>query len=391
MYELEVAGQKRIKLWTDPAGIEPSAMSKIYNTAKLPFVYKHVAIMPDCHDGIGAVVGTVIATRGAVLPAAVGVDVGCGMMAALLPVLEEDLPSDLAGVRSLIEAVVPVGFDEHKNGFYGSHEVFSGFEVSIQGRDHDLKNKAVKQLGTLGGGNHFIELCLDTDGQVWVMLHSGSRGTGNRVAQHFIDEAKGLMRDYVDCPDQNLAALIEGTPLFESYWRSLQWLQKYAMANREMMMKNVLAVLQNHVFKNAGDLRPKLMVNCHHNYAERETHFGENLIVTRKGAVRAQDGDLCIIPGSMGTKSYIVRGKGNEDSFCSCSHGAGRRMSRGAAKKQFTLEDVFKQTAGVECKKDASVIDELPGAYKDIDVVMKNQEDLVEVVAELRQIVCVKG
>jgi tRNA-splicing ligase RtcB len=345
---------------------------------------------------MGATIGSVVATKNAVIPAAVGVDIGCGMMAAKLPFTASQLPDNLKGLRSEIEWSVPVGFNWHKEPtpeaikWFGS-DACTYFPHPLH--DEGRMQKSLCQLGTLGGGNHFVEVCLDTENQVWVMLHSGSRGIGNDLAKIHIEIAKGLFGDSLkDLGDADLAYLAEGTPEFAAYWRDLQWAQAYAFTNREIMMTRTLRAVAKVLL---GDwqtpILPLFQVNCHHNYAERETHYGEECIVTRKGAVRARSGDYGIIPGSMGARSFIVRGLGNPDSFSSCSHGAGRRMSRTQAKKQFTEADLVAQTAGVECRKDKGVIDEIPGAYKDIQQVMDNQSDLVEIVAELKQVLCIKG
>lgn len=377
-----------IKLWAPVHEVESEALDQLTHTANLPCVFRHVAVMPDVHLGKGATVGSVVATKGAVIPAAVGVDIGCGMMAVQTSLTSCDLPDSLTSLRTRLEQCIPVGPSEHRGGVDPHWEGFAHFQ-HLPSIVHDRLGKAQRQLGTLGGGNHFIELCLDGDDHVWLMLHSGSRHIGKLLADMHITTAKGLMRDYfITLPDPDLAYLVEGSLEFNAYWRDLQWAQDYAMRNRELMMNLVIRSLieeLNQCWRNG------LTVNCHHNYAAREHHFGSNVIVTRKGAVRAREGDYGIIPGSMGTRSYIVRGKGNPDSFCSCSHGAGRRMSRGKAKAHFTLNDLAEQTAGVECRKDSGVIDEIPGAYKDIDQVMENQEDLVEIVATLKQILCIKG
>lgn len=386
------SGNKPIKLWTPLEGVESAALDQLKNTASLPFIYKHVAVMPDVHYGIGATVGSVVATKGAVVPAAVGVDIGCGMMAALMPFRANRLPDNLQGLFDSISKAVPVGQGMHSKASMEALDVQDGF-LRLPGKLKDTWETTTKQLGTLGGGNHFIEVCLDLDDNVWVMLHSGSRGIGNKIGNYYIDRAKDIMKQYmIKLNDPNLAYLAEGTDVFNDYWRDLQWAQQYAMKNREMMMKAVLRSIAEVIAGDANTVvSPELMVNCHHNYAERENHYGENVIVTRKGAVRARVGDMGIIPGSMGTRSYIVEGLGNSESFCSCSHGAGRVMSRSKAKEKFTLADVEKQTAGIVCRKDAGIIDELPQAYKNIDEVMDNQKDLVKVVAELRQVLCVKG
>lgn len=385
-------GHVPVKLWTND--VEVAALEQLRNTAGLPCVFKHVAAMPDVHFGIGATVGSVVATKGAIIPAAVGVDIGCGMMAAKLPFTASQLPDNLKDLFDDICWGVPVGKNAHKvirgealtflNG-----DDFSDLPEDLQGETI----QAAKQLGTLGGGNHFIEICLDEHQRVWVMLHSGSRGIGNKIGRHYIDHAKKIAEVwFIQLADPNLAYLAEGTVIFDEYWRALQWAQRYAMKNREMMMKRVLQAVAKILLNDWQALiEPDLMVNCHHNYAEREHHFGHNVIVTRKGAIRAREGDYGIIPGSMGSRSYIVRGRGNLDSFCSCSHGAGRRMSRTEARNTFTAEDVATQTEGVVCRKDAGVVDEAPGAYKDIDEVMANQQDLVTIEATLKQVLCVKG
>ena len=362
------------------------------NVASLPFVFKHVALMPDVHMGKGALVGSVIATKDAVIPAAVGVDIGCGMMAIQTPFRGEKLDGKLKKIRLDLEAQIPVGFEENKEiskaatnwqGWQDFQELHKG----VRG----LENKAIKQLGSLGGGNHFIEVCIDTEDRVWLMLHSGSRNIGNKLAQCHIDTAKDLAKlADLRLPDRDLAYFVAGTPEFAAYWRDLQWAQQYASSNRELMMSRFMRVIEQHL--NGGKkMKPLLTINCHHNYAEREVHFGEEVYVTRKGAVRARVDDYGIIPGSMGTKSYIVKGKGNAQSFCSCSHGAGRIMSRSMAKNTYTLDDFITQTSGVECRKDTELLDEIPAAYKPIDRVMANQADLVTVVATLKQVVCIKG
>ena len=389
-----------IKIWSPIHEVESGALDQLRNTASLPFIYKHVAVMPDVHFGIGATVGSVVATKGAIVPACVGVDIGCGMMAALMPFKADRLPDNLQGLFDSISKNVPVGQDMHNSascdGFFSDASQVSNMMKGYLDLPEKIKDKPEvvgKQIGTLGGGNHFIEVCLDLDLNVWVMLHSGSRGIGNKIGNYYIDRAKQIMSvNEIKLMDPNLAYLTDGTDLFNEYWRDLQWAQSYAMKNREVMMKLVLRSIAEVIFGDAKTVvTPELTVNCHHNYAEREEHYGENVIVTRKGAVRARVGDVGIIPGSMGTRSYIVEGLGNAESFCSCSHGAGRVMSRGKAKKAFTLEDVASQTAGIVCKKDASVIDELPLAYKSIDTVMENQKDLVKIIATLKQVLCVKG
>ncbi len=378
-----------IKIWSPIHEVESSALDQLKNTASLPFIFKHVAVMPDVHYGIGATVGSVVATKGAIVPACVGVDIGCGMMAAKMPFKSKRLPDNLQGLFDAISKAVPVGQDMHNTGIPFPIEGYGFLPIKVL----DDPMRIVKQMGTLGGGNHFIEVCLDLEENVWVMLHSGSRGIGNKIGNYYIDQAKKIMEaEQIKLVDPNLAYLHDGTALFNEYWRDLQWAQRYAMKNREVMMTLVMRSIAQEIFGNANTVvSPLLTVNCHHNYAEREDHYGENVIVTRKGAVRARVGDMGIIPGSMGTRSYIVEGLGNAESFCSCSHGAGRVMSRGKAKKAFTLADVELQTAGIMCRKDEGIIDELPGAYKNIDQVMENQKDLVRIVAQLRQVLCVKG
>jgi tRNA-splicing ligase RtcB (3'-phosphate/5'-hydroxy nucleic acid ligase) len=362
------------------------------NVASLPFVFKHVALMPDVHLGKGALVGSVVATQDALIPAAVGVDIGCGMSAIQLPFTATQLEGKLKKIRGAIEAAVPVGFDENKevertvSNWQGWQE-FRHLHKGVQ----QLQLKAMRQMGSLGGGNHFIEICLDTDEQVWIMLHSGSRNIGNMLAQRHIQTGKELAKlSETKLPDLDLAYFVAGTAEFDAYWRDLQWAQQYAKVNRDVMMARVKRVVEQHV-AGGKPTKPRLSVNCHHNYAEKEVHFGSEVYVTRKGAVRARESDYGIIPGSMGAKSFIVKGKGNAHSYCSCSHGAGRQMSRSKAKLHFTLDDLIQQTTGVECRKDEGILDEIPGAYKPIDQVMENQADLVDVVATLKQVVCVKG
>jgi tRNA-splicing ligase RtcB (3'-phosphate/5'-hydroxy nucleic acid ligase) len=397
-------GRVPVKVWTQD--IEHEAVQQLLNVAQLPIVHGHIAAMPDVHMGIGATVGSVIPTRSAIIPAAVGVDIGCGMNAARLSIKASALPDSLHRIRGAIEAVVPVGFSQHNAGKVRGSQHARTARVLDQRLDnivskHPALMKMQKrfnetwvcQLGTLGGGNHFIELCVDEEQYLWVMLHSGSRGIGNCMGRYFIEAAKKDMRRHkMNMPDLDLAYFSEGSNWFDDYVEAVAWAQDYALLNRSEMMRVVLEVLQR-------ELAPKMnawkvmgeAINCHHNYVQRETHFGENLFVTRKGAISAREGELGIIPGSMGAKSYIVRGLGNPESFFSCSHGAGRRMSRTAAKRKFSRFDLEAQTLGVECRKDSGVIDEIPGAYKDIDVVMANQADLVEVVHTLKQVVCIKG
>ena len=389
-----------IKGWVRGVPLEPEAQQQLRNIASIPFVGPWVAVMPDVHLGKGATVGSVIPTRGAIIPAAVGVDIGCGMAAVRTTLRAKDLPDSLAQLRNSIERSVPVG-----NGAGGEHRKLpdsietriaqSGLVArldAIKAKHRKIRtDKLDKQIGTLGGGNHFIEICLDEADAVWVMLHSGSRGTGNLIGSYFIERAREQLAHRVlgfHVPDKDLAFFMEGEPLFDDYVEAVSWAQDYARANREAMMARVLHEMHHRLPKFKLE---KMAVNCHHNYVQRETHGGESLLVTRKGAVSAQAGELGIIPGSMGAKSFIVRGKGNPDSFCSCSHGAGRRMSRTAAKQRITLQQHREATAHVECRKDHGVIDESPAAYKDIDAVMAAQSDLVEVVHTLRQVVCIKG
>ncbi len=392
-----------IKAWTRGVPIEDAAMAQLRNVAGLPFIHRHVAVMPDVHWGMGATVGSVIPTIGAIIPAAVGVDIGCGMMAVRTSLRAEHLPDNLHGVRSAIEAAVPHGRTDNGGrndvGAWPDEppasakarwaELEAGFNAVIEKHPKATHARGLGHLGTLGTGNHFIELCLDEAGDLWVMLHSGSRGVGNRFGTYFIERAKHEMRRwFISLPDQDLAYFPEGSEGFGDYFKAVSWAQKYARANREVMMEEVLTVLRS-IFPDLTVTEEA--VNCHHNYVTQERHFGKDVYLTRKGAVRAGKGELGIIPGSMGAKSFIVRGKGNPDSFCTCSHGAGRAMSRNEAKRRFTIEDHVKATEGVECRKDAEVIDETPMAYKDIDAVMAAQADLVDIVHTLRQVVCVKG
>ena len=399
----DATGGAPVKMWTRGVPIEDKAAQQLRNVAAMPFVFRHVAAMPDVHWGMGATVGGVIATRGAIVPAAVGVDIGCGMMASKTTLTASDLPDSLHAIRSAIEAAVPHGRTDHggwnDRGAWG--EPKSGLPEDLATELKEIADqypkrlaraseKAPHHLGTLGTGNHFIEVCLDEADCVWIMLHSGSRGIGNAIGQHFIELAKEDMRRwFINLPDADLAYFPEGTAHFDEYWRAVDWAQRFALANRESMMTATIAALRQEIAKPFES--SVLAVNCHHNYVTRERHFDANILLTRKGAVRARAGDLGIIPGSMGARSYIVRGKGNPESFCSCSHGAGRKMSRAEAKRTFSLADHEAATAGVECRKDIDVIDETPGAYKDIDTVMAAQSDLVEVVHTLRQVVCVKG
>jgi tRNA-splicing ligase RtcB (3'-phosphate/5'-hydroxy nucleic acid ligase) len=393
-----------IKAWTRGVPFEESARRQVENVARMPFVQGWIAVMPDVHYGIGATVGSVIATSGAIIPAAVGVDIGCGMMAVRTTLTASDLPDHLHGVRNAIEAAVPHGLTRNRHGrdkgSWGNpppdvdeqwKTLAPGFARIVAKHPKIERSNHRVHLGTLGTGNHFVEVCLDTEDRVWVMLHSGSRGVGNRIGSYFIELAKQDMRRWhVNLPDVDLAYLPEGSEHFDDYVEAVSWAQEFALTNRRLMMAHVMQALRK-----LDSLPPfhetDEAVNCHHNYVARERHLGKDLLVTRKGAVRAREGDLGIIPGSMGARSYIVRGKGNPESFTSCSHGAGRVMSRGEAKRRFSVADHLAATQGVECRKDAGVIDETPAAYKPIDRVMQAQADLVDVVHELRQIVCVKG
>jgi tRNA-splicing ligase RtcB len=388
--KLAIGGAKlEVLSWANHAfSYDEQAMLR--NVSRLPCLFKHVALMPDAHLGKGSMVGSVIATKEAVIPATVGVDIGCGMMAVKTPFKSGILDGKLKELRLAIEEHIPVGFSAYGESVdESSHWIgwreFDGLHQGLR----DRKGKAMKQLGTLGGGNHFIEVCLDTENFVWLMLHSGSRNIGKELADRHIATAKSLWR-LSELPAPDLAYFIQGTPEFAAYWKDLKWAQGYAMKNREIMMTRLLKVF-NKMFNHRQPFEPALAVNCHHNYVALEEHYGEKVFVTRKGAINAEKDVYGIIPGSMGAKSFIVQGRGAQESFNSCSHGAGRKMSRSAAKRAFTREDLAKQTAGVECRKDNGVLDEIPGAYKSIEVVMKNQEDLVTVVAELKQVVCVKG
>jgi tRNA-splicing ligase RtcB len=389
-------GRVPVKIYT--GDIEPQARQQLLNISRLPIVHHHVAAMPDVHLGIGATVGSVIPTVKAVIPAAVGVDIGCGMIAARLSVTGNDLSEKtLKGIFNQITRDVPVGFNQHADRNVRSHAARK-FDQGLKkilhrhpgiGKRVGRNSSWAHQLGSLGGGNHFIELCLDESGDAWVMLHSGSRGIGNAIGSYFIELARrDLERSNTRLPDANLAYFSEGAQHFHDYVEAVGWAQDYARANRAEMMDLVLEALRRNL--PAFEVT-KEAVNCHHNYVERERHFGQDVWLTRKGAIRAREGELGIIPGSMGARSYIVRGRGNADSFHSCAHGAGRRMSRNAAKQRFTVDDLEAQTRGVVCRKDHGVLDEIPGAYKDIDEVMANQSDLVEVVHTLKQVLCVKG
>ena len=381
-----------IRLWAPIEEVDSQVITQLKNVAALPWVAHHVAVMPDVHLGKGATVGSVVAMRGAVAPAAVGVDIGCGMAAVKTSLTAEDLPDDLRKLRLSIEDAIPVGRMSHESpAWRRAPQALRNAGQALLDRyattDAPVKGTTVScQLGTLGGGNHFIEICLDTEGAVWMMLHSGSRNVGKVLAEHHIEIARRLKHNEA-LVDRDLAVFLAGTTAFDAYRRDLFWAQEYARFNREMML-HLLSEVMRSFWPEITFADP---ISCHHNYVAEEVHFGDELLVTRKGAIRAGRGDMGIIPGSMGTKSYIVRGLGNPHSFESASHGAGRRMSRGEARKRFTVRDLKDQTAGVECRKDPGVIDETPKAYKNIDSVMKQQQDLVEIVAELKQIVCVKG
>ena len=394
----EVISTERVpvKIWTDE--VDEQSKQQLRNIASLPFVHHHVAAMPDVHLGIGATIGSVIATHKAIIPAAVGVDIGCGMLACRLSLTANELDEkSLKKVFDQINRDVPVGRAQHQDNRVLIHAAMP-FEARLDAmtakhpqllKSFGKFSKWMNQMGTLGGGNHFIEVCLDTSDQVWVMLHSGSRGIGNALASYFIELArKDMERWMIQLPDRDLAYFPEGSEHFADYVEAVNWAQEYAMQNRESMLDLVLAALGRHLPE--FDVTSEV-VNCHHNYVTIEHHYGANVWVTRKGAIRAREGDLGIIPGSMGAKSYIVRGKGNPESFHSSSHGAGRKMSRTAAGKQFTAADLARQTAGVICRKDIGVVDEIPGADKDIDTVMANQSDLVEPIYQLKQVLCVKG
>ena len=403
-YEVMHGERAIIKSWTRGVAFEAEAREQLKNIASLPFIHKWIAAMPDVHLGKGATIGSVVPTVGAVIPAAVGVDIGCGMMAVRTSLAATDLPDSLSGVRTAVEAAVPHGRSNRRRGSrdkgaWGEapNDVLTAWQNLSSTfdqlcRKHPvLKNtNNVMHLGTLGTGNHFIEICLDETDQVWVMLHSGSRGVGNRIGTYFIERArKEMERFQIHLPDRDLAYLPEGSDGFADYVEAVEWAQSYARINREVMMVRVIDAMRSEL--NARFDARLEAVNCHHNYVNRETHYGEDVLVTRKGAVSARKGEMGIIPGSMGARSFIVRGLGNPESFCSCSHGAGRVMSRTKAKKLVSLDEHVKATEGVECRKDAGVIDETPAAYKDIEAVMAAQKDLVEVVYTLKQVVCVKG
>ena len=380
--------------WLPAEQIEDSAMQQIENLSRMPFIFKHVAVMPDCHFGMGATVGSVIPTNRAIIPAAVGVDIGCGMIAVKTPLTREDLPEDLSDIRKAIEHQVPLSAGHYNR----------SVKKTAKPRIEQLEAKAAeldrldfydkldknwrKQLGSLGSGNHFIEVVLDEEGYAWAFLHSGSRGVGNRIATNHIKIAKALMEKwYIDLPDADLAYLVEDTPEFDDYMKDLDWAQEFALLNREEMMERIIRLLQYR----CGDFESVETIQCHHNFTQREHHFGKNILVSRKGAIEAREGQLGLIPGSMGTRSYVVRGKGNAASFNTAPHGAGRSLSRNKARNTFTMEDFDRDMAGIEVNRSEAFLDELPGAYKDIDLVMEQSAGLVEVLHTFRQIVNVKG
>lgn len=392
-----------VKAWIDGVQFDDHSKAQVRNISAMPFIHKHIALMPDCHAGIGATVGSVIPTLGAIIPAAVGVDLGCGMMAIRTSLNANQLPDNLKAIRSAIEAAVPCGRTdsggENDRGAWGKIPDAVGaawadmepkYRAIVEKNGKCSHKRPANQLGSLGGGNHFIEICIDEEDRVWAMLHSGSRGVGNTIGSHFIALAKQDMKRYfINLPDMALSYLVEGTDHFNDYVEAVAWAQNYALVNRQLMMAATLKALRDS--KLPEFTLTDEAINCHHNYIAKERHFHEDVWVTRKGAIRARQKELGIIPGSMGTKSYIVKGKGNHDALCSASHGAGRSMSRTEAKNRFNTNDFEEATKGVECRKDKEVIDEIPMAYKNIDAVMKAQEDLVEVVHTLKQVVCVKG
>lgn len=403
-HEVIQDGGVPIRLWTQGVPVDEKAKQQLISASKMPFIYKWLAVMPDVHVGIGATIGSVIPTKQAIIPSAVGVDIGCGMMAVQTSLTANDLPDNLFGLRDALEKAIPHGMSKNRGSkrdkgawcdpdervLAGWGKLVNDFNVLCEKHPRIKNTNNVNHLGTLGTGNHFVEVCLDETNQVWIMLHSGSRGVGNAIGNYFIELAKKDMQHwFINLPDKDLAYFPEGSENFNDYWFAVGWAQRFAYENREIMMENALKALRS-IINKPFEAKVKA-VNCHHNYVAKEEHFGEEVFVTRKGAVRARIGEYGIIPGSMGTKSYIVKGKGNQESFCSCSHGAGRVLSRTEAKKRYTIADQIAQTAGVECRKDVDVIDEIPSAYKDIDAVMYAQRDLVEIVHTLRQIVCVKG
>lgn len=395
----------KIKAWTRQVPFASNAKEQVALLAALPIVHQHIAIMPDVHLGKGATIGSVVPTKNAIIPSAVGVDIGCGVMAVQTNLIANDLPSQLEFIRFEIERSIPVGFGKWAENEIPKQAIKIWHEALLQDYrlildkhpslgKHKKNNQRmindVNHLGTLGGGNHFIEICLDEQNHVWVMLHSGSRGVGNCIGTYFIDLAKKDMGQLLgNLPDKDLAYLNKGTRHFNDYLFAVNWAQKYAKINRELMMNRILAVLSQALGRKT--IAQLLVVNCHHNYVSLETHFGEQLYITRKGAVSAKKNELAIIPGSMGTTSFIVRGLGNEQSYCSASHGAGRLMSRNEAKKKINLAEHLKATSNVECRKDRDVLDESPQAYKNIRDVMASQKDLVDIMVELKQVLCVKG
>ncbi len=393
-----------IKMWTKKVPVESGVYDQLKLASRMPFVSPHIAVMPDCHIGVGSTIGTVLPTKSAIIPATVGVDIGCGMCAIRTSLTASDLPESLKTLRGQIEHAVPHGRTKGGSGDKGSwasppnlisntwrQKLWPGFEPIIDKYKHLEKQNHHMHLGTLGGGNHFIEVCLDEEERVWVMLHSGSRGIGNAIGRLFIGLAqKDMEQWHIHLPNKDLAYLPVGTQHFDDYWEALQWAQNFARISRDIMMTRVLDVLRKSP-ELPGFTMDKTAVNCHHNYVAKENHFGENLFITRKGAICARKGMLGIIPGSMGAKSFIVEGLGNVDSLHSCSHGAGRKMSRSHAKAKFTLDDHIRATQGVECRKDEDVIDETPGAYKSIEDVMESQKDIVEIKHTLKQVLCVKG
>lgn len=398
--ELILENSAPVKMWTNGVPVDPKAVVQLQNTAKIPFIFKHLAVMPDVHVGKGSTIGSVIPTKGAIIPAAVGVDIGCGMIAVRTSLTASDLPDSLQNIRFAIEAAVPHGRTTQRHGrdkgaWHRAPEIVDQHWAHLDEEFKRICDKYPKLRGTnhynhLGTGNHFIELCLDEQDRVWVMLHSGSRGVGNAIGNLFISLAhKDMQQHIANLPDRDLAYFEEGSQHFNDYMEAVGWAQDFARHNREVMMHRVLEALSKTITKPFTTQQEA--VNCHHNYVQKEHHFGEEILVTRKGAVSARKGQMGIIPGSMGAKSFIVRGLGNEESFCSCSHGAGRVMSRTEAKKRYSVADQKLATAHVECRKDSDVIDEIPMAYKDIDAVMAAQSSLVEIVHTLRQVVCVKG
>ena len=395
--ELIVTDGRPIKAWVDGVEFDDNARKQVANVAALPFVHSHVAVMPDVHVGRGATVGSVIATAGAIVPASVGVDIGCGMIAQKLTLRADELPDDLRGVRAAIESVVPVGRAAHREPAPAAQrawdEGLGERYARVVERAPKVSTRNVReQLGTMGGGNHFAEVSVDEAGDVWLVLHSGSRGAGNRIGSFYIERAlEELERAGTALAGRDLAHLTENTESFDAYVEALGWAQDYARINREIMLENALDALRDRKVKLPRFRRAETVVNCHHNYVARERHFGADVYVTRKGAVRAGLGELGFIPGSMGARSFVVRGLGNPESFESCSHGAGRRMSRGEAMRRLTVADLKRETRGIECRKDAGVLDEAPSAYKNVDAVMRAQHDLVRIVHTLRQVVCVKG